>query len=105
MMQALAENFRERCRSLESLMTVQEQQRRKRQRAASLANPEQSAPIRSPFEHVMPLPAWCKLKGFSLSTGKRLVRAGKVKVVRLSANRVGVTESADAAYMQACEVA
>jgi hypothetical protein len=78
--------------------------RRARQRAASLANPEQSNPIRA-FERVMPFPQWCKLKGFSLATGKRLVKAGKVRLVHLSANRKGVSESEDARYMRACESA
>jgi hypothetical protein len=83
-------------------MSLQEHQRRQRQRAASLANPEQSAPIRSPFQRVKPLAAWCRDKGFSLSTGRRLVKAGKVKLTYLSPRRVGVSEADDAAYMEAC---
>jgi hypothetical protein len=83
-------------------MSLQEHQRRQRQRAASLANPQQSAPIRSPFQKVQSLAAWCASKGISLSTGRRLVKAGKLKLTYLSPRRVGVSEVDDAAYMKAC---
>jgi len=53
----------------------------------------------------MPFPEWCRYKGVSLNTGKRWRKAGKIRVVRLSANRVGVTESADREFMRACESA
>jgi hypothetical protein len=57
------------------------------------------------FERVVPFPDWCKLKGFSIQTGKRLRKAGKVRVVYLSATRIGVTESADREFMKSCESA
>jgi hypothetical protein len=62
--------------------------------------PQQSVPG---FERVMPFPEWCRYKGFSIQTGKRLRAAGKVRVVYLSATRIGVTESADREFMAACE--
>jgi hypothetical protein len=77
------------------------QERQQRQRAASQTNPQQSAPIRSPFQKVKPLAAWCQDKGFSLSTGRRLVKAGKLRLTHLSPRRVGVSEADDAAYMKA----
>jgi hypothetical protein len=40
-----------------------------------------------------------------MSTAKRLRAAGKIKVVRLSTTRIGVTESADAEFMKSCETA
>jgi hypothetical protein len=57
------------------------------------------------FERVMPFPDWCRLKGFSINTGKRLRAAGKIRVVRLSATRVGISASEDARFMRACESA
>jgi hypothetical protein len=57
------------------------------------------------FERVLPFPDWCRLKGISIATGKRYRKAGRIRVVRLSANRVGVTASEDARFMAACESA
>jgi hypothetical protein len=84
-------------------MSVSELPRRQRQRAASQTSLPQQSP--TPFEKVMAFPAWCKAKGISLDTGKRLRKAGKIRVIKLSANRVGVTESADREYMQGLETA
>jgi hypothetical protein len=80
-------------------MSVQKLPRQQRQRVASQTPPSNP----TPFERVMPFPQWCKLKGFSLSTGKRLEAAGKVRTIHLSQNRKGVTESEDRRYMEACE--
>jgi hypothetical protein len=55
------------------------------------------------FEPVMPFRDWARLKGLSLDTAKRLRAAGKIRVVRLSSSRIGVSASADAAYMASCE--
>jgi hypothetical protein len=57
------------------------------------------------FERVMPFRDWCALKGFSVLTGQRLRKEGRIRVVRLSATRLGVTESAEREYMAACESA
>jgi hypothetical protein len=57
------------------------------------------------FERVLPFADWCRLKNFSANTGKRLIREGKVKITRLSQKRIGVSESADRQFMQACESA
>jgi hypothetical protein len=84
------------------MASVHELSRRQRQRATSRANPAQAAPIRSAFERVQTFREWCAGKGISLATGKRLVAAGKVKVIHLSARRIGVTESADREYMENC---
>jgi hypothetical protein len=64
---------------------------------------EPSPPPTPGFERVLPFPDWCRLKGFSVNTGKRLRKAGKIRVVRLSSTRVGVSESADREFMKACE--
>jgi hypothetical protein len=76
-------------------ISFKERARRRRQ-----AEPKPSVPG---FERVVPFADWCKLKGFSINTGKRLRAAGKVRVVRLSTTRIGVTESADREFMKSCE--
>jgi hypothetical protein len=57
------------------------------------------------FERTMPFPDWCRYKGFSVQTGKRLIKTGRVRITWLSPGRFGVTESADRAYMRSCESA
>jgi hypothetical protein len=79
-------------------LSFKEAARRRRQAQAQ----QQSVPE---FERVLPFAQWCALKGFSENTGKRLRKAGKIKVVQLSANRVGVTASADAEYMRSLQSA
>ena len=79
-------------------ISFKERARRRREAQA----PQPSIPG---FEKVLPFATWCKLKGFSLQTGKRLRAAGKVRVVHLTATRIGVTASADAEYMKSCESA
>jgi hypothetical protein len=73
--------------------------------AAARRRQAEPQPAVAGFEKVMPFADWCKQKSISLDTGKRLRAAGKIRVVRLSASRVGVTESADAEFMKACETA
>lgn len=66
------------------------------------ATPQQATPG---FERVLEFGAWARSKSISMSTAKRLRAAGKIKVVRLSATRIGVSESADREFMKACESA
>ena len=84
--------------SKQPVSSLKEAARRRREAQAPLS----SVPG---FERVLPFPEWCRLKGISLTSGKRLVRAGKVRVTHLSANRIGISESADRDYMKACESA
>jgi hypothetical protein len=77
-------------------ISFKERARRRREAQA----PQPSIPG---FEKVLPFATWCKLKGFSTNTGKRLIRDGKVKTVRLSPGRIGISESADREFMAACE--
>ena len=51
---------------------------------------------------VIPWLEWVKLRGFSLSTGERLARAGKVKVTYFSPRRKGVREDHDREYLDSC---
>ena len=92
----LHEEARERAKA--KPLSFKEAARRRREAQA----PQQSVPG---FERVVPFPEWCRYKGVSLNTGKRWRKAGKIKVVQLSANRVGVTASADAEFMRSCESA
>jgi hypothetical protein len=64
------------------------------------AAPQPSVPG---FERVLEFSAWARSKSISMSTAKRLRAAGKIKVVRLSTTRVGVSESADREFMKSCE--
>jgi hypothetical protein len=45
---------------------------------------------------------WCRLNSFSEATGRRLIRKGKVKIVRLSERRIGISEGANADFQAAC---
>ena len=51
---------------------------------------------------VIPWLEWCELRGLSLSTAERLMRAGKVKVTFLSERRKGVRTDHDAEFLDSC---
>jgi hypothetical protein len=51
---------------------------------------------------VIPWLEWCALRGLSLSTAERLMRAGKVKVTFLSERRKGVRTDHDAEFLDSC---
>jgi predicted site-specific integrase-resolvase len=53
---------------------------------------------------VIPLIEWCKLRGISRATARRLILAGKVKATRLSERRIGIRSDHDQEYLDACEV-
>jgi hypothetical protein len=73
-------------------MTLREAERRQRQRAQSHRT----------SQRILTFKAWIELNGISESTGRRLIRAGKVKVTRLSERRIGISESANADFQAAC---
>jgi len=72
-------------------MTIREQERRQRQRQAS------HQPIT-----VIPFREWCRLRGISVATGRRLAAAGRVKVTHMSARIIGVRSDDDQAYLDSC---
>jgi hypothetical protein len=78
-------------------MTLREAERRQRQRNASLETSQ-----RSTVPRVIPFLEWCRLRGISASTGRRLIRAGKVKITDLSPRRIGVREDHDQEYLDSC---
>jgi hypothetical protein len=55
-----------------------------------------------PVEHrdrVLPLQTWCQINGFSLATGRRILARGEgPPVLQLSPRRIGIKESANAAW-------
>jgi predicted site-specific integrase-resolvase len=64
-------------------MSLREAERRKSQRILS-------------FKH------WCALNNISEATGRRIIRAGKVRVVQLSERRIGVGEDDNADFQARC---
>jgi predicted site-specific integrase-resolvase len=68
-------------------MTIRENDRRQRQRDAIL---------------VYPFLDWCKMRGISVATGRRLIAAGRVKATQLSERRIGVRSDHDQEYLDSC---
>ena len=73
-------------------MSTREAARRQRQREESDRKSQRILTFRQ----------WCQLNGFSEATGRRLIRKGAVKIVRLSERRIGISESANADYQASC---
>jgi hypothetical protein len=82
-------------------------QRRERRRRARKARRERMRRLAAnPPPHlifVVPFLDWCEAKGISESTGRRLIRKGKVKITHLSARRIGVRSDHDLEYLEACD--
>jgi hypothetical protein len=51
---------------------------------------------------VRPFLDWCALRGISVATGRRLAKAGKVRLTQLSQRRVGVRDDHDQEYLDSC---
>jgi len=73
-------------------MTLRESERRARQRRET-----QSHTI-----IVYPFLEWCRMRGLSVPTGRRLAAAGKVKITQLSERRIGVRSDHDQEYLDSC---
>jgi hypothetical protein len=54
-----------------------------------------------PFARVVSLKEWTKLRGLSLSTARRLIARGKLRAIRLSERRLGITEESDREFLTA----
>jgi hypothetical protein len=52
---------------------------------------------------VLTFPQWCALCAISQRTGRRLIASGRVKVVQLSSQRIGISVAAHRAFLQASE--
>ena len=70
--------------------------------AETLPMPSKTNGHEPAFLRVIPFNDWCKLRGFSRSTGLRIIDAGRVKVTRLSARRLGIREDHDREYLDSC---
>ena len=69
------------------------------------ARPRAVLPVLPAFaddSEVLTFKQWCALNGFSESTGRRLIRAGKVRVTQLSERRIGIGEEDNADFQAAC---
>jgi hypothetical protein len=99
---AFASSKRRKPKSKPKPISQAEAERRERQREQSLQQNwrEPVPPVGIP--RVIPWLEWVKLRGFSVSTGERLARAGKVKVTYLSPRRKGVREDHDREYLDSC---
>jgi len=73
-------------------MTLRESERRQRQRAESHRT----------SQRILTFKQWCALNSISEATGRRLIRAGKVRVVRLSERRIGIGEDDNADFQARC---
>jgi hypothetical protein len=73
-------------------MSLPEAERRKRQRSES---PRKS-------QRILSFKAWCALNNFSEATGRRIIRAGKVRVIQLSERRIGIGEDDNADFQDRC---
>ena len=53
-------------------------------------------------QRIFPFKEWCALNSISEATGRRLIKAGKVRVTRLSERRIGIAEDDNVAYQARC---
>jgi hypothetical protein len=68
-------------------MTRREAERRQRQSKS-----------RRQSQRILSFKAWCALNSISEATGRRLIRAGKVRVTQLSERRIGIGEDDNADF-------
>jgi predicted site-specific integrase-resolvase len=68
-------------------MSLREQERRQRQHNPLV---------------VYPFLDWCKMRGISVATGRRVIAAGRVKVTQLSERRMGIRSDHDQEYLDSC---
>jgi predicted DNA-binding transcriptional regulator AlpA len=73
-------------------MSIREQERRQRQREASIQQRDSS-------RRVMSFRDWCDLNNFSIPTGRRLIASGKgPKITQLGERRIGIREDHNAEW-------
>jgi predicted site-specific integrase-resolvase len=53
-------------------------------------------------KRVMSFQEWCAFNSISPDTGRRIIAAGKIKVMKLSDRRIGIREDHNAEYQAAC---
>ena len=72
-------------------MTLREVERRQRQRETSHRS-----------QRILSFKQWCALNSISEATGRRIIRAGKVRITRLSERRIGIGEDDNAELQASC---
>lgn len=76
-------------------MTFREAERQRRQQERDRAVDDQ---------RVLTIAQWCEVNGFSLDTGRRLIKAGKGPVItQISDRRIGVTVGNNRRWQQSRE--
>ena len=76
-------------------MTLREAERQRRQQERDRAVDDQ---------RVLTIAQWCEVNGFSLDTGRRLIKAGKGPVItQISDRRIGVTVGNNRHWQQSRE--
>ena len=73
-------------------MSLHEAERRQRQRETS----------RRTSQRILTFKQWCALNSISEATGRRIIRAGKVRITRLSERRIGIGEDDNAEFQASC---
>jgi hypothetical protein len=73
-------------------MSIREAERRQRLHATSHRTSQKILSFRQ----------WCELNSISEATGRRLIKAGKVRIVRLSERRIGIGEDDNADFQERC---
>jgi hypothetical protein len=73
-------------------MSLHEAERRNRQ----------SKEARRTSQRILSFKQWCSLNSISEATGRRLIKAGKVRIVRLSERRIGIGENDNADFQASC---
>ena len=53
-------------------------------------------------QRILSFKTWCALNNFSEATGRRIIRAGKVRVTQLSEQRIGIGEDDNADFQARC---
>jgi hypothetical protein len=73
-------------------MSLREAERRQRQRKESHRK----------SQRILSFKDWCRLNNISEATGRRLIRANKIRVIRLSERRIGIGEDDNADFQARC---
>jgi hypothetical protein len=87
-------------------MTLREAERRQKQRRISdpILDREIELTRALDDQRVMTIPQWCTVCGFSLDTGRRLLKAGKGPIVtQISDRRIGITVGNNRRWQRARE--
>jgi predicted site-specific integrase-resolvase len=53
-------------------------------------------------QRILSFKDWCALNNISEATGRRIIRAGKVRVTQLSERRIGIGEDDNADFQARC---